>query len=144
MLLCGEPGPRVLGFTYPHDLGRESMTAKSSPAAKRSTPRAARAKTPAAKRLFFPEEIGADHFANSRCCRIVFDGNSSFEPVIADTVLRFRKMVNILFADTKDIGGRAFGQMVVQLPQEDHTADQMIEYLRSKGLVVEEVDDFVH
>ena len=28
-------------------------------------------------------------------------------------------LVNILFADTKDIDGRAFGQMLIQLPDDD-------------------------
>jgi D-methionine transport system ATP-binding protein len=73
----------------------------------------------------------------------VFDGNSSFEPVVADMVLRFRKTVNIIYADTRNIGGRAFGQMVIQLPEEDDTAEKMMEYLFSKGVAVEEVKDYV-
>ena len=58
-------------------------------------------------------------------------------------VLRFRTTVNILFADTKNIDGKAFGQIVIQLPQEEGVADRMIEYLKAKGLAVEEVEGFV-
>jgi D-methionine transport system ATP-binding protein len=102
-----------------------------------------RPKSQAARKLFYPDEVKDEHFINSRCCRIVFDGNSSFEPVVADMVLRFRKTVNIIFADTKNIGGSAFGQMVLQLPEDDVAADKMMEYLTAKGLAVEEVTDYV-
>ena len=102
----------------------------------------ARPKSQAARRLFYPEgKQLALH--GDRCCRIVFDGNSASEPVIADMVLRFRTTVNILFADTKNIDGKAFGQIVIQLPQEEGVADRMIEYLKAKGLAVEEVEGFV-
>ena len=100
-------------------------------------------KSAAARRLFYPGDANVEHFADNRCCRIVFDGNSSFEPVVADMVLKFKKTVNIIFADTKNIGGQAFGQMVIQLPDDDGLADKMMDYLRSKGLSVEEVKDFV-
>lgn len=102
-----------------------------------------RPKSPAARRLFYSDEAKVEQFTVSRCCRIVFDGNSSFEPVVADMVLRFRRTVNIIFADTKNIGGKAFGQMVIQLPEEDETADRMMEYLVAKGLAVEEVFNYV-
>ncbi|MGI5985024.1 MAG: ATP-binding cassette domain-containing protein [Clostridiales bacterium] len=99
-------------------------------------------KSAAARRLFFPGDT-VERFAENRCCRIVFDGSSSFEPVIADMVLKFRRTVNIIFADTKNIEGQAYGQMVIQLPADEEVAVRMIEYLKSKGLAVEEVKDFV-
>jgi D-methionine transport system ATP-binding protein len=102
----------------------------------------ARPKSQAARRLFYPEDKKINHFAGSRCCRIVFDGSSAFEPVIADMVLRFRKTVNIIFADTKNIDGKAFGQIVIQLPEDAQIADRMIEYLRAKGLTAEEVKGY--
>ncbi len=74
-----------------------------------------------------------------RCIRIVFTKNSSFEPVIANMVLECRASVNILMADTQDIGGIATGQMILQLPEENQTADKMIAYLREKNLTVEEL-----
>ena len=39
--------------------------------------------------------------------RIVFTENSAFEPVIANMILQFGKPVNILRADTKNVGGVA-------------------------------------
>lgn len=99
--------------------------------------------TTAAKRLVFPEEHSMEALSGTRCCRIVFDGNSSFEPIIAGMVLDFRQTVNIMFADTKNIDGRAFGQIVIQLPDNELTANRMMEYLRAKNLTVEEVDGYV-
>ena len=52
---------------------------------------------------------------HSRLYRIIFNGRSSFEPVISNLVLECGAPVNIMFADTRDIGGTAFGQMVLQL-----------------------------
>lgn len=78
-----------------------------------------------------------------RCIRIVFTKNSSFEPVIANMVLECRASVNILMADTQDIGGIATGQMILQLPEENQTGDKMIAYLREKNLTVEELKDYV-
>ena len=103
----------------------------------------ARPKSAAARRLVYPDDKAIEHLMGTRCCRIVFDGISSFEPVIASMVLEFRHTVNILFADTKNINGRAIGQIVIQLPQSDIIAEKMIEYLKEQGLTLEEVDGFV-
>jgi len=99
--------------------------------------------TAAAKRLVFPEKHSIEIISGRRCCRIVFNGNSSFEPIIASMVLDFHQPVNILYANTKNIDGKAFGQMVIQLPDNELTAGRMIEYLRAKNLTVEEVDGYV-
>lgn len=48
-----------------------------------------------------------DELQTKNCVRIVFSANSSFEPVIANMVLRFRTPVNILRADTKNVSGIA-------------------------------------
>lgn len=102
-----------------------------------------RPKSAAAQRLVFPEGRRLELRVGTRCCRIVFEGNSSFDPVIAGMVLEFQQMVNILFADTKDIDGKAFGQIIIQLPDDDATADNMMQWLRQRGLSVEEVDGVV-
>ena len=78
-----------------------------------------------------------------RCIRIVFSSNSSFEPVIGNMVLHCNAPVNILLADTRDIGGIAQGQMILQLPEEEQTAARMIQYLRDRNLGVEELDGYV-
>lgn len=97
----------------------------------------------AAKKLVFMMDKRAGEMKGGRCLRVVFDGNSSFEPVIANMILECKAPVNILMADTKDIGGIAHGQMVLQLPEEEAAANRMIHYLREKKLTVKELDSYV-
>ncbi len=54
-----------------------------------------------------------------------------------------KAMVNIMYADMKNIEGVARGQMVIQLPEDRATASKVLSYLRSNGLQVEEVPDYV-
>lgn len=101
-------------------------------------------KTEAAKKLVFHSGSSQVKEMNSkRCIRIVFDGKSSFEPVIANMVLECRAQVNILFADTKDIKGQAYGQMVLQLPEDEMLGDKIINYLKNKNVNVEELIGYV-
>ncbi len=95
--------------------------------------------TDAARRLVYPDGKQIDSFIGTRCCRIVFDGSSSYDPVIAGMILECKATVNILYADMKDIDGKAFGQLILQLPEDRTLADKCIGYLRSYGLSVEEV-----
>ena len=55
----------------------------------------------------------------------------------------YTHLVNILLADTKDIGGVAHGQMILQLPDEAVAAEKMIQYLRDRNLEVEELKNYV-
>ena len=98
-------------------------------------------KSQIARQLVFPEERHERHFTGRRLCRIVFDGRSSFEPVIANMVLECRAPINIMFADTRDIDGKAIGQMVVQLPEEELIAARMLRYLSEQGITYEEVKE---
>jgi D-methionine transport system ATP-binding protein len=99
-------------------------------------------KTAAAQKLVYPEGRHSETFSArdfAPCCRIVFDGNSSFEPVIAGMVLECKAPVNIMYADTKDIDGKAYGQIVVQMPKEEAVREKMLHYLKLRGLNFEEV-----
>jgi len=97
-----------------------------------------RPKSAAARKLVYPDE-GRSGYIGERCVRIVFDGSSSYEPVFSNMILDCKAPVNIMFADMKDIEGKALGQMIVQLPEDKMQAEKVIGYLRSKGLEVEEV-----
>jgi len=102
-----------------------------------------RPKSQTARKFVFPEGKRIDHFVSNRCCRIIFDGLSSFEPVIANMVLECKEVVNIIFADTKNIDGKAVGQIVIQLPEKELAAQKILNYLKAKGLTVEEVHNYV-
>ena len=81
-----------------------------------------------------PERIHTD-----RKLRIVFSEHSAFEPVIANMILKFNTPVNILRADTKNVGGYAKGEMILGLPDDRHLQVDIETYLKEKGLEIEEV-----
>ncbi len=97
-------------------------------------------RTEAARRLFFPDGKRPSSFTGNRCIRITFDGRSSFEPVIANMILECKEAVNILFADTKDMGGSAMGQMVLQLPDDEIGYAKILAYLKEKRIPAQEVE----
>ncbi len=96
-------------------------------------------KSDAAKRLFLGEYDKGKTFSE-RCLRIVFDGNNSFDPVIAKMVIETGEPVNIMFADTKSIDGKAYGQIVIQLPEHKNAQGKIHAWLSAQGLTVEEVN----
>ena len=72
--------------------------------------------------------------------RIVFKENSSFEPVVANVILKFNAPINILKADTRNVGGKAVGDMIIELPGDEHLQVDIIKYIKECGLLVEEVE----
>lgn len=96
--------------------------------------------TVSAQRLVNPdgERINFDK-SNGKYIRIVFDGNSSYEPVISNMVLACKAPVNIMYADTRNIDGKAYGHMIVQLPEDEFSAMKVIEYLKKENVLLEEV-----
>ena len=80
-----------------------------------------------------------DEITEGTKIRIVFTANSAFEPVVSNMILKFGQPVNILKANTKNVGGVAKGDMILQLPVDRETRLQMEDYLKERGLEVEEV-----
>lgn len=75
--------------------------------------------------------------------RIVFSENSAFEPVIANLILNFNEPVNILKADTKNVGGVAKGEMILEFAPDCTKNKEMKQYLLDRGLEIEEVSEYV-
>lgn len=96
-------------------------------------------KSEAGKRLVFKSDEQFSEFENEKIYRIVFNGQSSFEPIISNMVAKFKAPVNILFANTKNIGGKAFGHMLIQLPEDRILTKQMLHYLEERSVICEEV-----
>ena len=78
-------------------------------------------------------------FARARQIRVIFNGRESSEPIISNMVLACKVPVNILLADTHDIGGQAMGQMLLQLPEDEVDAGRICNYLKTVGVTYEEV-----
>jgi len=91
-------------------------------------------KSETARRLILPDKDEGGSDADRHSIRIAFDGQSSFEPVFAKLVLESGIKLNILGANTENIGGRAFGQMLVEMPAEQEKRDIVKKLLRKYGI----------
>ena len=96
----------------------------------------------AAKRLVYPESDAPDvSGASGRLIRIVFNGaEAANEPIIARMASERGIAASIVYASTKSIGGKAYGQMLLELPDNDSVVTAAIGFLTEiKGMIVEEV-----
>ena len=100
-------------------------------------------KTEAGRKLVFPEGAHIDQFPVASVVRVVFNGGSSYEPLIASLAIDCGVKVNILGADTRNVNGKAFGSMLLGLPEDKTEAAKAMNYLRAqKDVTVEEVPDY--
>ena len=72
--------------------------------------------------------------------RIAFNGNASADPIIATLAMDLGVKVSILGADTRNIDGKAFGTMLISLPEDLSTKRKVLDYLNAlEGVHTEEV-----
>ncbi len=94
-----------------------------------------------AKNTINPDSKKMSQDLKSNSLRIVFDGSTTHEPVISDMILNTGVKVSILYANVKDIEGKALGQIVIEIPKDKEEKRKVMEYLESKNLVVERMED---
>ena len=87
-----------------------------------------------ARQLILPNQEAPTSFSDSNCLRIVFDGYSAYEPVISNLALECHAAVNILFANTRNVDGKAIGQMLLQLPQDETTVLRVKQWLTDRNI----------
>lgn len=106
-----------------------------------------RPKSNAAKRLVFPDGVDEilEETEGERRIRVVFSGAvASKEPLIAKMAMEEKIAASILGASTKSIGDRAYGNMLLGLPDDDDVVKRAIDYLSSiPDVLVEEVTEHV-
>ena len=72
--------------------------------------------------------------------RIAFNGNTSSDPIIASVAMDLGIKVSIMGADTRNVDGRAFGTMLISLPEEINQRRKVLDYLNGfEGVTAEEV-----
>ena len=72
--------------------------------------------------------------------RVAFNGNASADPIIATLAMDLGVKVSILGADTRNIDGKAFGTMLISLPEELAQKRKVMDYLNAlEGVRAEEV-----
>ncbi|MEG1263505.1 MAG: ATP-binding cassette domain-containing protein [Clostridia bacterium] len=96
-------------------------------------------KSAAGRRLFGIIKDAPEDDPVQDALRIVFDGTTRGEPLLSTFILKSGMAVNILSADMHRIGGKAYGQMMLELPKRYDERQKLVEGLRSLGLTVEEV-----
>jgi len=68
--------------------------------------------------------------------RIIFDGNVD-APVVSSLSLQLGIPISIFFAQTKEIDGKTYGQMIVKLPNDNQDRQRAIEFFASNNIIVE-------
>ncbi len=91
-----------------------------------------------AKQLILPKNEGVPEADGFRCLRLVFDGTSAFEPIISALSRQCSVDVNILGANTKNIEGVAYGQMLIQMPEDEEKVAGIKAFLDSKKVKYKE------
>ena len=97
-------------------------------------------KSSTAKDLILPKSGTVESMNGRRGLRLIFDGQSAFEPIISNLTMECNTPVNILIANTKSIEGRAYGQMILQLPGDSASVAMITDYLDKRHVHWEEVD----
>ena len=101
-------------------------------------------KTDIGRQLVYPNGVQIDRLPASRVIRIAFNGGSSYEPLIASLAIDCGVKVNILGADTRNIEGKAFGTMLLGLPENEAEAMKAMAYIQGQpDITVEEVNGHV-
>ena len=100
-------------------------------------------KTEAGRRLVYPDGVPFELLPKGRVIRVAFNGGTAYQPLIASLAIDCGVKVNILGADTRNIDGKAFGTMLLGLPENDAEAARAMAYLAGqKDITVEEATDY--
>ena len=98
-------------------------------------------KSPIARELILPmESFKINPDVNKKYLRLVFDGTVD-EPIISNLILSVKCELNILSSNVKTFEEKVYGQMIIQIPNDELISKQVKEFLVNKEIIVEEVDD---
>lgn len=91
-----------------------------------------------ARQLIFPRKEEACLGCGGKQLRLVFDGETTDRPIVANMVLQCGGAVNIAYAQTHILEGKLFGQMLLQLPSDPTIAARMRQYLQQEHISYQE------
>ncbi len=99
--------------------------------------------TEAGRRLVYPDGFPFELLPKDHVIRVAFNGGTAYQPLIASLAIDCGVKVNILGADTRNIDGKAFGTMLLGLPDNEAEAAKALAYIQAQNNVtVEEVQDY--
>ncbi|MGN0654988.1 MAG: methionine ABC transporter ATP-binding protein [Oscillospiraceae bacterium] len=96
-------------------------------------------KSDIARKLIFPDGHKENEVTNGRKIRIVFNGENSYKPVFANMIFECKVSANILHAETEDVDGKAFGQLLFEIPDNDGDYERVKKYLDDNKVVYSEI-----
>ncbi len=101
-------------------------------------------KSEAGRRLVLPSGEKIHVLPANRLVRLVFNGASASEPIISTLAIEQGIRLNIISADTRSIGEKTFGNMILGLPEDETEAARALLFLREiNGVTAEEVTEYV-
>lgn len=92
-----------------------------------------------AKKLILPNIKTSEKVIGKNKIRIVFNGESSYKPVLANLILEVQEHINVLHAETNDVDGKAYGQMILQLPDSERSINRIKTYLKENNISYSEI-----
>ena len=97
-------------------------------------------KSSVAKELILPmESFKINPDTNKKYLRLVFDGTVN-EPIISNLILSVKCELSILSSNVKTFENKVYGQLIIQIPNEEEIIDKIKKYLFGKDILVEEVE----
>ena len=71
--------------------------------------------------------------------RLTFHSEYSQKSMISQMVLECQVPVNILYADTKELDGKPYGQMMIELPEGEREGEKVMAWLKNSCIDWQEV-----
>lgn len=90
-------------------------------------------KTEIAKNLILPSLDTIEKSTGSIQLRLVFDGNH-YDPVISTMILQTKVLVNIIKANVKTVDSKTYGEMILQIPNDDTSIAKVENFLTSNNV----------
>lgn len=94
--------------------------------------------TEIARGLLFSNHVNTK-LSHDRIIRMIFDGNAD-EPILADLIQQCQILVSVVYADSKVIDSKVYGQLAIKMPENDNDRIKVEKYLNLKKIRFEEVN----
>lgn len=97
-------------------------------------------KTKIAKELIAPKSQLLHSMPGGTILRLSFASQEFTEPIVAHLILECQAAVKIWGASSENIGGKSYGQMFIQLPENEEVLGNVKKYLEEVHVFYEEVE----
>ena len=91
-------------------------------------------KSEIARELILPDQKKQVELRGGRRVRLSFQPGAAQKPLISELILECQLPINILFAQTKELDGVAYGQMLIELPREERDAERILTWLKKSPI----------